>query len=193
MEVILLEKIQNLGGLGEVVKVKPGFARNYLVPQGRALPATAQNQRVFEERRAELEAQQVAELDVAKKRAATIEEVKLRLERRAGGGRLFGSVGAPDIADALAAAGVEVHRSEIRLPEGPIRQTGAYTVRVHVHPDVPAEVEVVVAREGGEEEERERVLLREEESERRDDEPESEEAPESGSSEPEDEASGETP
>jgi len=152
MEVILLEKIQNLGGLGDRVTVKPGYARNMLVPQGKALPATDANLAVFESRRADLESAAAAEVKTAEDRAQQLEAISLRVERKANGGRLFGSVTAADVADAIMEAGGTVKRSEVRLAEGPIRQTGQYEVRVRVHPDVDAVVSLVVATEGGEDE-----------------------------------------
>jgi len=152
MEVILLEKIQNLGGLGDRVDVKPGYARNMLVPQGKALPATDANVAVFESRRVELEAAAAAEVTGAEGRAKQLEAISLRIERKANHGRLFGSVTAADVSDALREAGGEVKRSEVRLPEGPIRQTGQYEIRVRVHPDVDAVIALVVATEGGEDE-----------------------------------------
>lgn len=155
MELILLENIQNLGGLGDRVHVKPGYARNMLVPQGKALPATDANVAIFESRRAELEAQALAQVNSAEGRAKHLEGIALRIERKANYGRLFGSVTAADVADAIAEAGAEVKRSEVRLPEGPIRQTGQYQVRVNVHPGVDALVSLLVAREGGEEDDRE--------------------------------------
>ena len=153
MEVILLEKIQNLGGLGDRVNVKPGYARNYLVPHGKALTTTPDNVAVFETRRSELEAQAASEIGAARTRAKGIEAIGLRMERKVNDGRLFGSVSASDVVDALIEAGVDVKRSEVRLPEGPIRQTGKYEVRVHVHPDVDAVVKLAVVSEDADDEE----------------------------------------
>ena len=147
MEVILLEAIQNLGGLGERAHVKPGYARNFLVPKGKALLATEANLKIFEERRTELEKAQADELAAAKARAREIEGVSLRFERKVGGGRLFGSVTAPDVVEALSEQGVAVSRSEIRLPEGPLRNTGRFEIEVHVHPQVNATVRVAVVSE----------------------------------------------
>jgi large subunit ribosomal protein L9 len=144
MEVILLETIQNIGGLGDRVNVKPGFARNFLVPSGKALTATRANVAVFEERRVELEAKLAIEVKSAQGRAEKIEEVELRIERKAGVGRLFGSVSATDIVQALGAAGIEVHRGEVRLPDGPIRNTGEFDIAIRVHPNVDAQLKVVV-------------------------------------------------
>lgn len=150
MEVILLERIAGLGGLGERVDVKPGYARNYLVPQGRALPATAGNVARFEEQRAELERRAQDEIVRAERRREDLAALELVVTRRAGGeGRLFGSVGIIDVAEAATEAGVEVRRNEVRMPDGPIRQTGRYEVAVRVHPDVEAAVRVAVVPMGG--------------------------------------------
>jgi large subunit ribosomal protein L9 len=145
MEVILLEKIDNLGGIGDRVKVKSGFGRNFLIPQGKATMATAQNIAKFEKIRAELEAKAATELDAAKARAARIEGKKLTISVLAGSeGRLFGSVGTLDIADAFAALGIEVERSEVRLPDGPMRVVGEHQIEIHLHADVNVPVTVVL-------------------------------------------------
>jgi large subunit ribosomal protein L9 len=145
MEVILLEKIDNLGGIGDRVKVKSGFGRNYLIPQGKATMATAQNIAKFEKIRAELEAKAATELSAAKARAGQIEGKALRISVLAGSeGRLFGSVGTLDIADAFAALGIEVERSEVRLPDGPLRVVGEHQIEVHLHADVNVPVTVVL-------------------------------------------------
>ena len=145
MEVILLEKIDNLGGIGDRVKVKSGFGRNYLIPQGKATMATAQNIEKFEKIRAELEAKAAGELSAARARATSIEGKRLTISVLAGSeGRLFGSVGTLDIADAFAALGIEVERSEIRLPEGPMRVVGEHEIEVHLHADVNVPVTVVL-------------------------------------------------
>lgn len=150
MEVILLERIAGLGGLGDRVDVKPGYARNYLVPQGKALSATERNIVRFEERRAELERQAADEVVRAQRRSEDLAALDLVVTRRAGGeGRLFGSVGIGDVAEAATEAGVEVRRNEVRMPDGPIRQTGRYEVAVRVHPDVEAVVRVAVVPMGG--------------------------------------------
>ena len=150
MEIILLERIAGLGGLGDRVDVKPGYARNYLVPQGKALSATERNIARFEERRAELERQAADEVVRAERRSQDLAALDLVIARRAGGeGRLFGSVGIIDVAEAATAAGVEVRRNEVRMPDGPIRQTGRYEVAVRVHPDVEAAVRVAVVPMGG--------------------------------------------
>lgn len=151
MEVILLEKIRKLGGLGDQVRVKPGYGRNFLIPQGKAVPATGENVAKFEARRAELEQAQADALGVAQARAAKIQDLAVKLVRKAGAeGKLYGSVGTADIAEALTAAGgVEVTRKEVLLPEGPLRVTGEYEIEVHLHADVDATVKVqVVAEEG---------------------------------------------
>ena len=150
MEIILLERITGLGGLGDRVDVKPGHARNYLVPQGKALSATERNIARFEERRAELERQAADEIVRARRRSEDLAGLDLVITRRAGGeGRLFGSVGIIDIAEAATEAGIEVRRTEVRMPDGPIRQTGRYEVSVRVHPDVEATVRVAVVPMGG--------------------------------------------
>jgi large subunit ribosomal protein L9 len=148
MQVILMEKVVNLGGLGDVVKVKDGYARNFLIPQGKAKRATEANKKVFEERRAELERNQADKLAAAQAKAAQLEGMTLQLSRKAGvDGRLFGSVGNIDIAEALTAQGVEVEKSTVRLPLGPIKQLGESQVEVALHSDVTATVTVVIAAE----------------------------------------------
>ncbi|UAW99143.1 50S ribosomal protein L9 [Halopseudomonas nanhaiensis] len=145
MEVILLEKIANLGNLGDKVAVKAGYARNFLLPFGKATPATAANVEAFEARRAELEknaAERKAEADA---RAAQLAELSVTITANAGEeGKLFGSIGTRDIADAVTAAGVEVEKSEVRLPEGPLRNVGEYDIVLHLHTDVEATVKLVV-------------------------------------------------
>lgn len=146
MEVILLENISNLGGLGDKVNVKPGFGRNYLLPQGKAVPATATNIAEFEARRAELEAAAAATLAAAEARAEQINALGLiSITANAGEeGKLFGSVGTRDIAEAVTAAGCEVDKSEVRLPEGALRDLGEYEVAIQVHGDVFAAVAIAV-------------------------------------------------
>jgi len=145
MEVILLEKIDNLGGIGDRVRVKSGFARNFLIPQGKATMATAGNIEKFEKIRADLEAKAAAEVDAAKARAASIEGKVLTIQVQSGSeGRLFGSVGTIDIAEAFESMGVEVERSEIRMPEGPLRVVGEHVIEIHLHTDVNVEVKVVL-------------------------------------------------
>ncbi len=149
MEVILLEKVENLGNMGDKVKVKPGFGRNFLLPKGKAKLATAANLAEFEALRAELEAKAKAELDAATARADKVKELELTIPANAGEeGKLFGSIGTADIAKALTEAGVEVDRREVRLPAGgAIRELGEFTVGLHLHVDVDAEVKVNVVRD----------------------------------------------
>ena len=147
MQVILLEKVQNLGELGDTVSVKPGYARNFLIPSGHAVIANEGNRAEFEARRAELERQQADVIARAQARARDLEEVSVSIARKAGEeGKLFGSVGAVDVVDALVAAGHEVERSEISVPES-IRQIGEYSVDVHLHADVHVSVQVLVVAE----------------------------------------------
>jgi large subunit ribosomal protein L9 len=149
MNVILLESVENLGGIGDLVKVKPGYGRNFLLPQGKAALATAENMKKIEARRAELEKAAAEELAKAKARAKSINGVELVITANAGSeDKLFGSVGPIDIAEALAAIQVEVERSEVRMPDGPIHTLGEFPVGVHLHSEVDAEVIVrVVAAE----------------------------------------------
>ncbi|WP_019001039.1 50S ribosomal protein L9 [Succinimonas amylolytica] len=144
MEVILLDKIAHLGGLGDQVKVKSGFARNYLIPQKKAVMATEANKQKFEEQRAELEAKIAKELADAQARCDKIDALEnIVIEAKAGDeGKLFGSVGTRDIAEALQNAGVEVHKSEIRLSEGVLRSTGEYEIAVSLHPDVKTKIKL---------------------------------------------------
>jgi large subunit ribosomal protein L9 len=145
MQIILLEKIDNLGGIGDMVKVKSGYARNYLIPQGKATVATADNVAKFEERRADLEKKAAGEIAIAKDRAAKLEGQVVRIQAQAGPeGKLFGSIGTLDIAEACTALGVEVERSEVRLPEGPLRLVGQHEVEIHLHSDVNVWLTVVV-------------------------------------------------
>lgn len=148
MNIILLEKIRNLGELGEQVTVAAGYGRNFLIPQGKAVPATVENIKHFEERRAELEAKAADELTAAQARAEKIAELVVTITANAGDeGKLFGSVGTADVADAVTAAGVELAKKEVRMPEGAIRQIGEYNVVVHLHTDVEASVKVNVVAE----------------------------------------------
>ena len=149
MEVILLENISNLGGLGDKVSVKAGFGRNYLIPQGKAVPATETNIAEFETRRAELEATAAAALAAAEARAEAINALGLiSITANAGEeGKLFGSVGTRDIAEAVTAAGAEVDKSEVRLPEGALRDVGEYEIAIQVHGDVFAAVAIAVVPE----------------------------------------------
>jgi large subunit ribosomal protein L9 len=148
MEVILLQKVTNLGAIGDRVKVKPGYGRNFLIPQGKAALATAKNVAALESRRAELEKAAADELAAAQQRAAAFEGFTLTLKAKAGNeGKLFGSITTPDIAQALAAQGIKVERSEIRLVSGAIRLTGEHHVRVHLHSDVTIDLPVTVVAE----------------------------------------------
>ncbi len=149
MEVILLEKISKLGALGDKVTVKSGYGRNYLIPQGKAVPATADNVATFEVRRTELEANASEAVAAAEVRAGRLQELgQLVIEANAGEeGKLFGSVGTRDIAEAVTAAGVELNKSEIRLPQGALREIGEYEVTVHLHADVDATVLLAVVAE----------------------------------------------
>lgn len=145
MNVILLENVENLGSIGDLVKVKPGYGRNYLLPQGKAALATPENMKEIEARRAELEKAAAEELAAAKKRAGTIEGMELVIQANAGPeGKLFGSVGPIDIADAFEQVQVEVERSEIRMPEGPIQELGEFAVGVHLHPEIDVDITVRV-------------------------------------------------
>jgi large subunit ribosomal protein L9 len=145
MDLILLQKVVNLGNLGDKVKVKPGYGRNYLVPQGKAVPATATNLAEFEARRAEYEAKAKAQLDGAEGRKAKLEGVEVTITANAATeGKLYGSVTPRDIADALTKAGFEVGKSEVIMGEGPIRRTGEYDVLIHLHADVETSVKVIV-------------------------------------------------
>ena len=145
MEIILLEKIANLGNLGDKVNVKAGYGRNFLLPQRKATAATAANVAAFEVRRAELEKAAAEKIACAQSRAAQLAELEVTITATAGDeGKLFGSIGTHDIADALTASGVAVAKSEVRLPNGTIRATGEYDVAVHLHSDVEATVRVIV-------------------------------------------------
>jgi len=149
MNVILLDKVENLGNIGDLVEVKPGYGRNFLIPQGKAALATARNIKEIETRRAELEQAAAAELAAAKTRASTIDGLQVVITANAGSEeKLFGSVGPVDIVEALAAVQIEVERSEIRMAHGPIHELGEFEVGVHLHTDVNATIKVrVVAAE----------------------------------------------
>ncbi len=142
MDVILLENIENLGSLGDKVSVKAGFARNYLVPQGKAQMATAENLAAFEARRAELEKAAAEAKAEAEKRQATIAELgALEITARVGSeDKLFGSIGVADVVDVVTAAGVEIEKKEVRMPEGPIRTTGEHSVDIHLYTDVDVSI-----------------------------------------------------
>jgi large subunit ribosomal protein L9 len=146
MEVILLDKVQGLGQLGDTTRVKPGFARNYLIPQGKAVRATKENLARFEAERAELERKQADRLNAAQKRADQFAGVVLEVRVKAGDeGKLFGSVGAADIVAAAAEKNIEIDRSEVRMADGPLRQTGEYEIEVRVHAEVSTSVRVDIA------------------------------------------------
>ena len=149
MEVILLEKIGKLGDLGDKVSVKPGYGRNFLIPQGKAVPATADNVARFEARRTELETAAAEVVSRAEVRLGQMEELGVvTIAANAGDeGKLFGSVGTRDIADAVSAAGVELNKSEVRLPQGALREVGEYEVAVHLHSDVDAVIRLVIVAE----------------------------------------------
>ncbi|OFC69654.1 50S ribosomal protein L9 [Alteromonas confluentis] len=149
MEIILLDKIANLGGLGDTVNVKAGFARNFLFPQGKAVPATKANVEKFEARRAEYEAKVAEELSAAQARADKVAELgEVTIAAPAGDeGKLFGSVGTRDIADAITAAGVAVSKAEVKLPTGTLRETGEYDIDLQLHSEVTTSVKVVIVAE----------------------------------------------
>jgi len=145
MQVILMEKLANLGNLGDVVKVKDGYARNYLIPQGKAKRATEANVKAFETRRAEIEKAQAEALARAQERGATLDGVTIQVVQKAGvDGRLFGSVTNYDIVEALKAQGHEVERSQVRMPDGPLKQVGDYHLQIALHTDVLVTVNVAV-------------------------------------------------
>ncbi|MDW6091105.1 50S ribosomal protein L9 [Vibrio rhizosphaerae] len=149
MQVILLDKIGNLGGLGDTVNVKSGYARNFLIPQGKAVMATKANVEMFEHRRAELEAQVAEQLAAAQSRADKVNALEAVVIASKSGeeGKLFGSIGTRDIADAVTAAGVQVSKSEVRLPEGALRNVGEYDISIQLHSEVFAEVKLQVVAE----------------------------------------------
>lgn len=148
MELILLEKVRNLGQLGDKVKVKPGYGRNYLLPQGKAVPANADNLAAFEKRRAEYEAKANDHLAAAEARRAKLAEVSVTIPAHASPeGKLYGSVGPREIAEALQAQGHDIHKGEVIQGEGPIRNIGEYEAQINLHADVQAAVKVVVVAE----------------------------------------------
>ncbi len=149
MEVILLENISKLGKLGDTVNVKSGFGRNYLIPQGKAVYATEANIAEFEARRAELEAAAASQLSSAEERVEAINALGLVTIAAVAGdeGKLFGSVGTRDISDAISALGCDVDKSEVRLPDGPMRELGEYEIAIQVHGDVTAMVAIAVVAE----------------------------------------------
>ena len=149
MEIILLDKIANLGGLGDKVTVKSGYARNFLFPQGKAVPATKANLEKFEARRAELEAKIAEELTAAEARAEKVQGLgEVTIAAPAGDeGKLFGSVGTRDIADAITAAGVEVSKAEVKLPTGTLRETGEFEIDLQFHSDVMTSIKLIIIAE----------------------------------------------
>jgi large subunit ribosomal protein L9 len=148
MQVILLEKVGNLGDIGDQVSVKAGFGRNYLIPFGKAIAATESNVAEFEARRAELEKVAAEKKSVADERAARLAELSIAIPVNAGEeGKLFGSVGTRDIADAITSAGVEVNKSEVRMPEGAIRELGEYIINIQLHSDVTQPVTITLEAE----------------------------------------------
>jgi large subunit ribosomal protein L9 len=145
MQVILMEKVINLGGLGDVVKVKDGYARNFLIPQGKAKRATESNLKLFEAKRAELEKMQADQLSQAQERGAKLDGLMVQIAQKAGvDGRLFGSVSNYDIVEALQKQGFEVERSQVRMPAGPIKQVGDTVISIALHSDVVVNITVSV-------------------------------------------------
>jgi large subunit ribosomal protein L9 len=148
MEIILLEKVPNLGSLGDKVTVRPGYGRNFLIPHGKAVAATPEKIKQFEERRADLEKKAADVLAAAEARAATIAALNVTIAHKAGDeGRLYGSIGTRDIADAATAQGVAVEKGEVRLPNGAIRQVGEYEIGIQLHGDVTAVLKLAVVAE----------------------------------------------
>ena len=148
MELILLQKVRNLGDLGDKVSVKPGYGRNFLIPQGKAVRVNAANLAAFEQRRAEYEARAKNMLSEAEARKAKLAEVSVTIEAHASPeGKLYGSVGPRDIADALQAIGHDIHKGEVILGEGPLRNVGEFEVAIHLHADVQTSVKVIVVGE----------------------------------------------
>ena len=148
MEVILLEKIQNLGKLGDKVRVKAGYGRNYLIPAGKAVSASSANIEKFEARRAELEKAETEILQKAQARAEQLNQVAVTIARKAGSeGKLFGSVGTIDIIEAVRETGAELAKHEIRLPDGPFRAIGEFQVHIHLHADVEAAIRINIVAE----------------------------------------------
>jgi large subunit ribosomal protein L9 len=148
MEVILLQKVANLGNIGDRVKVRSGFGRNFLLPQGKATLATADNIARFEARRAELEKAAREHMTSAQERAEAMKEFKLTIRAKAGTeGKLFGSIGTADIAEACTREGFKVERSEVRLPSGPLRTVGEHLISLHLHADVDVPLHVTIVAE----------------------------------------------
>ncbi len=148
MQIILLEKIRRLGELGDTVKVKSGYGRNFLIPQGKAVSATEANKKFFEQRRAELEKKQAEVLAAAQARAEKLAALTVTIASKSGDeGKLFGSIGTRDIADAVSKAGVAVEKSEVRLPNGALRMCGEYDISIALHSEVAGTVKVVIVAE----------------------------------------------
>lgn len=148
MEVILLQKVANLGNIGDRVKVRSGFGRNFLLPEGKATLATPDNVARFEARRAELERLAREHMSSAEERAAALKDFKLTIRAKAGTeGKLFGSVGTSDIAEACTREGFKVERSEVRLPSGPLRMVGDHTVNLHLHADIDVPLQIAIVAE----------------------------------------------
>jgi len=148
MDVILLDKVGKLGTVGDKVTVKSGFGRNFLIPQGKAIPATSANVAEFEVRRAELEAAAAEKKAAAEARAAQLEDLKVVIQAVAGDeGKLFGSIGARDIADAITAAGVPVEKAEVKLPEGTLRELGEFEIAIQLHTEVSQTIQLIVEAE----------------------------------------------
>jgi len=148
MEVILLQKVANLGNIGDRVKVRSGFGRNFLLPQGKATLATPENIARFEARRSELERLAREHLSSAEERAAALRDFKLTIPAKAGTeGKLFGSIGTSDIAEACNRAGLRIERSEVRLPHGPLRMLGEHAVSLHLHADIDVPLPVTIVPE----------------------------------------------
>ena len=148
MQIILIEKVVNLGGLGDVVKVKDGFARNFLIPQGKAKRATQKNLKEFEDRRVDLEKKANEALASSQERGAKLEGMKIDIAQKAGvDGRLFGSVTNADIAESLGKQGIEVKKAEIRMPQGPLKHIGEFPITIQLHSDVLAHITVHVVAE----------------------------------------------
>ncbi len=148
MDVILLEKVDNLGNLGDKIAVRPGYGRNFLIPTGRAVAATPENLKAFEARRAELEKQAAERLAAAQARKEKLDGLAIEIRHRAGDeGKLFGSVGTSDVALAVNALGIELEKSEVRLPQGALRTAGEHDVTVHLHADVNATLKLTIVGE----------------------------------------------
>jgi len=148
MEIILMETIENLGGIGDKVNVRSGYARNYLIPGGKAKYATPENIAEFEARRAELEAAEAAAVARATERYEQLNNLRITIAANAGPeGKLFGSIGTIEIANALSDVGIEIEKKEVRLPEGTLRAVGEYDVSIHLHTDTDAKINIVIVAE----------------------------------------------